>query len=65
MVCKFARAKNLKQQEKSNLFGWLTLEMIKLDDYYAISPSFHVLAKLNLFVESVPPMDSLLLWFLG
>ena len=50
MVFKFARTKLLNWQEISNLFfGWLILEMIKLDDYRAISQTFHELAKLIFF----------------
>ena len=30
------------------VFGWLALEMIKLDDYCAMSQNFHKVAELNL-----------------
>ena len=43
MVCKFARTQLLKWLEISNLFGWLTLEMVKHDDYCAVSQRFHEL----------------------
>ena len=51
MVCEFVHAKLLKWQENSIFFiffffGWLTLEMIKLDDYHAILQKFYELAKL-------------------
>ena len=49
MVCKFVRAKLLKWLEISNLFSWLTLEMMNLDDCHANSQNFHELAKLNVF----------------
>ena len=45
-MCKFVRAKLLKWLEISNLFSWLTLEMMNLDDYHANSHNFHELAKL-------------------
>ena len=42
MVCMFIRVKLLKWQE--NVFGWLILDMIKVDDYCAI---FMNLKKMN------------------
>ena len=48
----------------SNLFSWLTLEMMNIDDYHANSRNFHELAKSMFWVESVF-MDFLSLWFLG
>ena len=48
----------------SNLFSWLTLEMMNIDDYHANSQNFHELAKSMFWVESVF-MDFLSLWFLG
>ena len=47
MVCKFVRAKLLKWLEISNLFSWLTLEMMNLNDYHANSQNFQELAKLT------------------
>ena len=40
VVYKFARAKLLKWQEISIFLDWLTLEMIKLDDYLANLQTF-------------------------
>ena len=47
MECTFVRAKLLKWLEMSNLFSWLTLELMNLDDYSANPQIFHEMAKLN------------------
>ena len=53
MVCKFVRAKVLKWLEISNLFRWLTSEIMHIDDYCANLQNFHELAKLNFLLDSV------------